>query len=376
MTSAASTSPRRSAPASAAPSTWSTSTSPPSPGVRTNSTPSTSCSPTQARAAAAAVDDAVAAGRGPGSARRGADRPQGQHVHPGHPHHVLVADPRGLAAALRRHGGRRGSPPPAPCSSARPTSTSSPWGRAPRTPPSGRPATRTTRRRVPGGSSGGSAAAVAAGFAAVALGSDTGGSIRQPAALCGVVGVKPTYGRGQPAGLVAFASSLDQIGPFTTPVADAALTLEVIGGHDPGDSTSIPQPAPGLTAALERRRRRPARRAHHRPPRRAPTPTWWPASTPPSRRSPPPAPPSSTSTVPAFTYGLTAYYLIAPSEASQQPGPLRRRALRPARRRRRHQRHVHGDAQPPASATRSSGASCSAPTPCRPATTTPTTARR
>jgi len=170
--------------------------------------------------------------------------------------------------------------------------------------------------KVPGGSSGGSAAAVAAGYAAVALGSDTGGSIRQPAALCGVVGVKPTYGGVSRYGLIAFASSLDQIGPFALTVEDAALILEVIGGHDPADSTSIDQPAPDLRGGLGRgvdgvrvglvrelmgpgiapdvaQRVTEAAEALEKEGARI-----------------------EEVSLPSFTYGLSAYYLIAPAECS------------------------------------------------------------
>jgi aspartyl-tRNA(Asn)/glutamyl-tRNA(Gln) amidotransferase subunit A len=171
--------------------------------------------------------------------------------------------------------------------------------------------------KVPGGSSGGSAAAVAAGFAPLALGSDTGGSIRQPAALCGVVGMKPTYGGVSRYGLIAFASSLDQIGPFARTVADAAALYEAIAGHDPRDTTSIPEPvapvspglgegvaglrvglvtelceAEGIEADVTARVREAADALEQAGAK------------------------VDEVSVPAAVYGLSAYYLIAPAEAS------------------------------------------------------------
>jgi len=169
--------------------------------------------------------------------------------------------------------------------------------------------------RVAGGSSGGSAAAVAAAFAPVSLGSDTGGSIRQPAALCGVVGVKPTYGTVSRYGLVAFASSLDQIGPFSTDVRDSALILESISGHDPMDSTSIPQGPLDLLSVLD----------HGVKGMRIGRITDMPEGADPDvlerLEAAFDALRAAGATIvdvelPSLKYGLTAYYLIAPAEAS------------------------------------------------------------
>ncbi len=171
--------------------------------------------------------------------------------------------------------------------------------------------------RVPGGSSGGSAAAVAAGFAPLALGSDTGGSIRQPAALCGVVGVKPTYGLVSRYGLIAFASSLDQIGPLAGSVADAALLLDVIAGHDPLDSTSLDADLVPASAQLERG----VEGIRVGIVTELATPEGIAADVSARLREAADALAAAGAkvdevSVPAAVYGLSAYYLIAPAEAS------------------------------------------------------------
>jgi aspartyl-tRNA(Asn)/glutamyl-tRNA(Gln) amidotransferase subunit A len=169
--------------------------------------------------------------------------------------------------------------------------------------------------KVPGGSSGGSAAAVASGMAVLGFGSDTGGSIRQPAALCGVVGMKPTYGLVSRYGLIAFASSLDQIGPFATTVADAALALEVVAGPDPRDSTCLDRPADGYVDATTRGVEG-VRVGIMRELFEGASPDVVARVDEAAEALAAAGAKVVDASVPAATYGLSAYYLIAPAEAS------------------------------------------------------------
>ena len=202
--------------------------------------------------------------------------------------------------------------------------------------------------RVPGGSGGGSAAALAAFQAPLALGSDTGGSIRQPAALTATVGVKPTYGTVSRYGLIACASSLDQGGPCARTVLDTALLHAVIAGHDPRDSTSMEAEIPDVVGAAKAgaagdlkgvrigvvKQLRTAR---------ATSPACWRRSTPPSTQLAALGADVSEVDCPHLDYSLSAYYLILPVGGLEQPGPLRRHALRAAGRRRRHPQRRRGD---------------------------------
>ena len=217
--------------------------------------------------------------------------------------------------------------------------------------------------RIPGGSSGGSSAAVAGGLAPWAIGTDTGGSIRQPAAVTGLVGHKPTYGSVSRYGLIAFSSSLDQAGPMARTVLDAALLHEVIGGHDPLDSTSIDAPLPVLAEA----------------PAAVPTATCPACASASSGSSAARATPTATRTAcstasaeavalleslgaevrevscPAFDLALAALLPDRAQRGVVQPGPLRRRPLRPAGRRRRQPRPRRGHGADPRAGLRPGG---------------------
>ena len=169
---------------------------------------------------------------------------------------------------------------------------------------------------IPGGSSGGSAAAVAADLCSASLGSDTGGSIRQPASHCGVVGLKPTYGRVSRFGLVAYASSLDQIGPLTKDVRDTAILLQSIAGHDPRDSTAVPEPVPDYLATWEKRLRGSRSASPKNISGKAWTRRWRPRCGPPLRPWRASGADVVEVSLPHTEYAVAVYYIIAVAEAS------------------------------------------------------------
>ncbi len=202
------------------------------------------------------------------------------------------------------------------------------------------------RKLTPGGSSGGSAAAVAADLCLGATGTDTGGSIRQPAAFTGITGIKPTYGRVSRWGIVAFASSLDQAGPMTKSVRDAAIFLQAMAGHDPKDSTSADIPVPDFEAALTgdiRGRVIGIPREYRMDGMPAEIEALWARGIEMLRDA---GAVIRDISLPHTKYALPAYYVIAPAEASSEPRPLRRGEIRPSRASvagRRHHRDVRED---------------------------------